>query len=337
VPWERFGPYRIEAEIGRGGMGEVHRAVDERKERVVALKRLPSDFAGDRELAERFKREAAATSRLQSPHVIPIHDYGEINGQLYIDMRLVEGFDLGALIRRTGRIGPNPAVRILGQVGDALSAAHRDQLVHRDVKPSNILVTSADEVFAYLIDFGIAACMVQTRLTLSGTAIGTAAYMAPECFHDGKRGDHRVDVYALGCVLYEMLTGRPPYPGTSWPQLMYSHLRGAIPLPSLAAPVPKRFDDIVRSAMAKDPDKRFPDVETLVNEAKAIGASRPQRRQSEIPTRIAERQPPIPHPATPVDDKFGNYPAWRRYGPAIIVGFIIVAFIVLPVLGAVLR
>jgi serine/threonine protein kinase, bacterial len=207
VVGERFGPYELRSLLGRGGMGEVFRAVDTRKARgLVALKRLPAGLAAEPDFQRRFLREAELAARLRDPHVIPIHDYGEIAGQPYLDMRLVDGVDLATHLRRRGPFPPTRAVAILAQLASALDAAHREGLVHRDVKPQNVLVDNPhgngdlgrhDEDFVYLIDFGIAANLLSSRRS-SSVVSGTAAYMAPERFTAG--GDHRVDVYALGCV-----------------------------------------------------------------------------------------------------------------------------------------
>ena len=230
---ERFGPYELIELLGRGGMGEVWRAVDTRKGRTVALKRLPAEMTGEREFEDRFRREAQAAVRLNDPHVIPIHDFGEIEGRLFLDMRLVAGDDLGAVVEKEGALEPARAVSVLEQVASALDAAHDEGLVHRDVKPSNILLTpskgtAAPRDFVYLIDFGIATgAALGTRLTQTGLAIGTAAYMAPERFTDGVDADRRIDVYALGCVLHEMLTGRAAFAGRDFASLMYQHLNTA--------------------------------------------------------------------------------------------------------------
>ncbi|WP_281360625.1 serine/threonine-protein kinase [Lentzea indica] len=157
---ETFGPYRIEQLLGRGGMGEVHRAYDTAHDRLVALKRLSPGIHDDADYRARFRREAQIVARLREPHVIPIHAYGEIDGRLYLDMRLVEGRDLSDILRE-GTVEPARAVRIVEQVASALDAAHADGLVHRDVKPSNILVTSGD--FVYLVDFGIARSVSPSR------------------------------------------------------------------------------------------------------------------------------------------------------------------------------
>jgi serine/threonine kinase PknH len=278
VAGERFGPYRIEGLLGRGSMGEVHRATDLRKDRVVALKRLSAAHSGDDGFATRFRREAEMTARLTDPHVIPIHDYGEIDGQLYLDMRLVEGADLGTVLTTTGPLDPVRAVAVVEQVAAALDNAHRAELIHRDVKPSNILLTRPEgsergvqlPEFAYLIDFGIAASLNDSRLTSQSTLIGTAAYMAPERFRPGAGGDHRVDVYALGCVLHEALAGGAPFPTTSIHQLVHAHLHQPPPRPgALRAGVPRELDEVVATAMDKEPDRRYRHAGELAVAARA--------------------------------------------------------------------
>ena len=192
-----FGRYRLLTLLGRGGMGEVWRAHDTAIGRVVALKLLPPHLAGDQVFQERFRREAYAAAALNEPHVVPIHNFGEIDGRLYVDMRLVEGADLQTMLS-DGPLEAARAVMIVEQVATALDAAHQIGLVHRDVKPHNILVAKFD--FAYLIDFGIARAADQTGLTSTGSTIGTWAYMAPERFSSGK-ADARADIYSLACVL----------------------------------------------------------------------------------------------------------------------------------------
>src|SRR6202012_1717894 len=175
-----FGPYRLMRLLGRGGMGEVYEAEDTRKGRVVELKLISPDFSDDPMFRARMQREADAAGRLTEPHVVPIHDYGEINGQLYLDMRLIDGDNLATMLRRTGPMSPPRAVAIVRQVAAALDAAHSAGVTHRDVKPENILVTNDD--FAYLVDFGIARAATAPGLTQTGTAMGSYRYMAPERF-----------------------------------------------------------------------------------------------------------------------------------------------------------
>ena len=271
---EMFGPYRVESLIGRGGMGEVHRAYDTVKKRTVALKRLPVEFATDEGFQARFRRESRVAARLREPHVIPIHDFGEIDGRLFIDMRLVDGVDLATILQCDGPVDPSRAVQIVGQVGSALDAAHAEGLVHRDVKPSNVVVAgSGPDEFAYLIDFGTAR---DTRdllgLSTGGVTVGTIAYMAPERFRgpDGQ-SDARVDVYALACLLYEALTGSRPFVGEDAAALKYAHVTAAPPRPSVQrVGVPIGFDEVVARGLAKDPADRFGSAGELVAAARAV-------------------------------------------------------------------
>ena len=190
-----FGPYRLEELIGRGGMGEVHRAFDTKRGRSVALKRLPPGLADDPTFRARFRSEAALAAKLNEPHVVPIHDFGEIDGRLYIDMRLVEGLDLARLLAAAGGgLAADRVVTIVAQIAAALDAAHAAGLVHRDIKPGNILVTEPDD-FVYVADFGIARFTDGAgsgSLTSTGTTIGSLDYVAPERFGTGY-GDRRAD------------------------------------------------------------------------------------------------------------------------------------------------
>src|ERR1700739_4347693 len=250
-----FGRYRLIELLGRGGMGEVWRAYDTASNnRTVAIKLLPPHLAGDSTFVQRFRREADAAAQLNNPHIIPIHQYGEIDGRLYVDMRLIEGRDLQEVLA-DGPLEPARAVRIVEQVANALHAAHKIGLIHRDVKPSNILVDEDD--FAYLIDFGIARAADETRMTGTGNAIGTFHYMAPERM-GGHPDDARADIYALACVLYECLTGQPPFAGTNMASLMYAHLNSPPPKPSNGKPgVPPQLDAVIAIGMAKEPDNRY--------------------------------------------------------------------------------
>ena len=190
-----FGPYEIRSLLGAGGMGEVYQAYDTSKGRIVALKLLRPELAAHNGFQERFRRESRVAARLQEPHVIPVHDWGEINGVLYIDMRLVDGSDLHAVLRRNGPLEPARAASIIAQVAEALDAAHAAGLIHRDVKPENVLLTASN--FAYLVDFGIAHLGGESGITSAGSAIGSFAYMAPERFTGGPIGP-QTDVYSLG-------------------------------------------------------------------------------------------------------------------------------------------
>ncbi|OBH51291.1 serine/threonine-protein kinase [Mycobacterium sp. E2479] len=250
-----FGKYQLRRLLGRGGMGEVYEAYDTTKDRTVALKILRPELSCDERFRTRFQRESHAAAMLEDPHVIPIYDWGEIGGSLYIDMRLVRGRDLHELLRR-GPLDPARAVGIIRQVASALDAAHARGLIHRDIKPQNILLTSADD-FAYLIDFGIAQNLADTRLTIEGSAVGSVAYMAPERFED-RPTTAAVDVYSLAAVLYEMLTGEVPYRANGLEQVIAAHTSLPPPRPSMVNPrLPAAFDDVIARGMAKDPDDRF--------------------------------------------------------------------------------
>lgn len=267
-----FGKYDVISLLGTGGMGEVYEAYDTEKNRTVALKVLADRLSNDATFRTRFQRESHAAAVLQEPHVIPIHDWGEIDGNLYIDMRLVRGQTLDQLIAK-GPLEPSRAVAIIGQIAAALDAAHAEGLLHRDVKPHNIIVTPAD--FAYLVDFGIAETRGETRLTTAGTPIGTVHYMAPERFTDAD-ATPAVDVYALACALYEALTGDSPFARDSLQNLVAAHLASPPPRPSVTNPrVPTAFDAVIARGMAKDPDDRYGTAGGLVRAAQraVAGAS----------------------------------------------------------------
>src|ERR1700722_4053474 len=239
-------------------MGEVYKAYDTHRERYVALKLLPQDLSADEDYLRRFKRESYVAARLREQHAIPIYDYGEIDGRLFIVMRLVDGADLGSLLQEEGRIAPQRAVDLISQVAEALDAAHADHLVHRDIRPSNILVTSSD--FVYVVDFGIArpAGGRQAAPAADGPAPGTLNYMAPERFAEDAV-DGRADVYSLACVLYECLTGAPPFTGKDLPALIYAHLYTSPPQASaIAEGTGPAWDEAIARGLCKDPADRFP-------------------------------------------------------------------------------
>ncbi|WP_037330848.1 serine/threonine-protein kinase [Saccharothrix syringae] len=294
---EMFGPYRIGPLIGRGGMGEVHRAHDTAHDRAVALKRLAPAFHDDAAFRARFRREAQVVARLREPHVIPIHAYGEIDGRLYLDMRLVEGEDLNDLVAR-GPLEPERAVRIVEQVAGALDAAHADGLVHRDVKPSNVLVAPGD--FVYLVDFGIArsSSPAATGITASGEVIGTVDYMAPERFADGPVGA-AADTYALACVLFACLTGRRPFEVDGTAAQIYAHLQEPPPKARALNPaVPPALDHVIARGMAKDPAARHESAGALAAAARAALAAAPPQGGAPNP----------PGPVTPANPASGPNP-----------------------------
>ncbi len=281
----QVGNYRLDRLLGSGGMGQVYEAYDTYRDRYVALKLLPAGSADDQEYLKRFLAESHVAAQLREPHVIPIHDYGELDGQIFIDMRLVDGTDMGALLAGCGRIDPERAVYLIAQAAQALDAAQADALVHRDIKPSNILVTSND--FVYVVDFGVARSIGggPAAPAVSGATTGTLRYMAPERFV-GRDVDGRADVYSLACVLHECVTGAPPYPGEDLSALMYAHLYSSPPpASSLVERVPPALDAVLARGMAKDPDDRFPT-------AGALAAAASQALVTEAPA-----PPPMTGPA----------------------------------------
>jgi hypothetical protein len=290
-----FGRYRLIELLGRGGMGEVWRAHDTAtNNRTVAIKLLPPQLAADPTFVQRFRREADAAARLNNPHIIPIHSYGEIDGRLYVDMRLIEGRDLQEVLA-DGPLEPGRAARIIEGVAKALHAAHEVGLLHRDVKPSNILLDRDD--FAYLIDFGIARAADETRLTKSGNTIGTFQYIAPERLGAQAEEDARADIYSLACVLYECLTGHPPFAGDTMAGLVAAHLNTPPPQPSATQPkVSPQVDEVIATGMAKDPNQRYATTVELANAARdAITV--PTQRPAPAPTLVDDAASPTPPPA----------------------------------------
>jgi YVTN family beta-propeller protein len=285
---EEFGQYRIKGLIGSGGMGEIYRAYDTRRDREVALKLLPTALSGDPEFLRRFQRESYAVARLREPHVIPIHDYGEIDDRLFIDMRLIDGPNLGSLIAEGGPMTAERAVNLVSQVAEALDAAHADGVVHRDVEPSNILVTPNE--FVYVVDFGIAHPVghSRSRLTMIGATLGTLDYMAPERFESHPVGP-RTDVYSLACVLFECLTAQKPFCGDDLPALMYAHLYTGPPrVSAVKQAVGAELDAVVAKGMAKKPEDRYPSAGALAAAARAALAASgaPTEHVEEVTRRV---------------------------------------------------
>lgn len=265
-----FGRYRLIEVIGQGGMGKVYKAHDTVIDRHVAVKVLSPELAAEPGFQERFRREAHTAARLTEPHIVPIYDTGEVQGRLYLVMPIINGTDVGTLLKREGPMNPQRAVVVIEQLAAALDAAHAAGLVHRDVKPSNALMTGRD--FTYLIDFGIAHNIAATRVTRTGTIIGTLAYMAPERFTDGV-ADARADIYSLACLFHECLTGAQPFPGDSAEQQITAHLTFSPPKPSNLNPgVPAAFDEVIARGMAKRPGDRFASAGEL---ARAAGDAAP--------------------------------------------------------------
>ncbi|HTE68957.1 MAG TPA: serine/threonine-protein kinase [Actinomycetes bacterium] len=283
-PGIQIAGYRIEARVGRGGMGEVYRAVQLSLGRRVALKVLAPELAADDRFRRRFLRESRIAASIDHPSIIPIYESGEDGGLLYIVMRYVDGSDLATLLEREGRLEPARAMAILTQVASALDAAHASGLVHRDVKPANILLANAGpggDGHCYLCDFGLIK-QVDTEqafsaLTATDQFVGTIPYVAPEQI-EGREVDGRTDVYSLGCVLFHCLTGSVPYRGENDVEVVFAHLREPPPPISGRVPgLPVAMDAIIARAMAKAKEDRYPSCSALlaaVDAQVAAGAGR---------------------------------------------------------------
>jgi serine/threonine protein kinase len=287
-PGAELGGYRIESILGRGGMGVVYLAEHIRLKRKVALKVLPSELAEDQRFRDRFLRESELAASLDDPNIIPIYEAGEHDGVLFIAMRYVQGHDLKTLLEQEGALELDRIVDIVGQVASALDAAHGKGLVHRDVKPGNILVAprtggSVPTEQVYLTDFGLTKrAASDSGLTGTGVFVGSLSYAAPEQFEGGAL-DGRTDVYSLGCVLFESLTGAPPFRREQDAALMHAHLHERPPSASGFRPeLPPAVDRVVERAMAKRPDQRYPTAgglaDALRDAVAGAGDGRPPSR-----------------------------------------------------------
>jgi serine/threonine protein kinase/DNA-binding beta-propeller fold protein YncE len=271
-----LGGYRVEGVAGEGGMGRVYRATQIGLGRQVALKLIMPELAMEPDFRERFARESRLTAAIEHPNVIPVYEAGEADGHLFIAMRWVEGTDLRSVILREGAVGADRAVAIVEQVAAALDAAHAGGLVHRDVKPANVMLTTAHgREHVYLMDFGLTKRTASVGgLTRTGAFVGTPDYMAPEQIK-GERTDARADVYALGCLLFNVLSGRPPFDRDTEVAKMYAQLHD--PPPSVVRMVPgtpPELDAVISRALAKQADERYPSAGDLGNAARAalVGA-----------------------------------------------------------------
>jgi serine/threonine protein kinase len=255
-PGSTFAGYEVESVVGLGGIGILYRARQLRLDRPVALKLVEPEVARDPVIRERLRREARAVASLDHPNVVPLYEAGEEDGTVYIVTRWVEGTELGTLIHGDGGLDPGRAARTAAQIADALEMAHEKGLVHRDVKPSNVILTSEDHV--YLTDFGLAKrAETAAGLTAADQMLGTVDYVAPEQI-EGSEPDARGDIYSLGCVLFEMLTGEPPFAGRGGGMAkMWAHVNAEPPSVRERRPdVPTALEDVIRRAMAKAPDAR---------------------------------------------------------------------------------
>ena len=288
-----FADHVIRGVAGRGSMGVVYRAMHVPLKREVALKLIAPEASADEHFRMRFRREIEAAAAIQHPHVVPIFHAGEQDGLLFVTMRYVEGVDLARLIAVERRLDPSRAVRLIAEVAEALDAAHERRIVHRDVKPANVLIgVERGTEHAFLADFGLTKILQsETQDTEAGTLVGTFDYTAPEQLDD-RDVDARTDVYALGCVLYQALTGEVPYPRSSVAAKMFAHLDSPPPLvTSLVADAPPELDEVITRALAKDPDARFASAGEL---ARAALAAVEQR----VPVRTEHEAPPPSSPGS---------------------------------------
>ncbi len=315
-----FAGYRIEGLIRHGGMASVYRARHLVLQRAAALKVLAPALAHDQRFRARFLGESRTAASLDHPHIVPIYDAGEADGALFIAMRLIEGSDLATVLGREVRLEPPRVVEILGQVAGALDAAHGRGLVHRDVKPSNILISGAPgSEHAYLTDFGITKELAAAGMTGTSEFVGTLAYMCPEQI-EGMTLDGRADVYALGCVLHECLTGATPFGSDTLVGVMHAHLTKPPPRPTAVVPsLAEGLDAVVATAMAKRPDDRYPTCTAMVDAARA--ALTAPRRPPVPPVFVAAAAAPPAPPAPPPAERRpmpGGGGGWMRRWPALL-------------------
>jgi serine/threonine-protein kinase len=282
----RIGHYRIDGVLGRGGMSVMYRATDVRLGRKVALKVIAEHLTKDPEFRERFVDEARNTSAIDHSNVVPLYDFGETDGLLYIAMRLVDGSDLASLIKDRPLV-PGRALALLSQVAEALDMLHERGLVHLDVKPANVLVTAKESAneHVYLADFGLTRRGATGHRTRGGDFLGSPTYAAPEHLR-GEPVDGRTDEYSMACVLFACLSGRPPFTG-SVPEVISGHLNSEVPSLAALTNLPPAIDEVIRRGMTKEPGRRYADCRQLIAAARTALAPRPPQ---------PPQQPPPPRP-----------------------------------------
>jgi serine/threonine-protein kinase len=281
--------YRIEERVGRGGMGVVYRAEHLNLQRRAAIKIIAPDLAESEGFRERFTREARIAAALQHPNIVTVYDAGEVDGLLYLAMQYIRGNDLSAMLRKDGRLRPYRAIDVCRQVASALDAAHAMGLIHRDVKPANVLIEGRT---AFLTDFGLTKRLdgTHTDLTRAGDVVGTIHYVAPEQI-EGGRVSARTDVYSLACLLFHCLTGQVPFARDTDVAVIYAHLSEDPPkLSSLRPELPDGLDGVMAKALDKSPDRRFPSCGDLINAARAVIDAAGPLSDTSPPRTAAERE-----------------------------------------------
>ena len=333
------GRYRLTGLLARGGMATVYRALDERLERPVAVKVMHRGLADDPDFVARFTREARSAARLSAPEVVAVYDQGrdEQTGAAYLVMEHVEGRDLRALLRDRGVLSPARALSLLEPVLRALAAAHRAGIVHRDVKPENVLL--GDDGRVKVADFGLARAVQTSELTsTTGLLIGTVAYLAPEQIERGT-ADARTDVYAAGVVLWEALTGAPPYAADTPMQVAYRHVHEDVPAPStVVGGIPPALDDLVVRATRRDPALRPPDAGAFLAEVRALRTQLAAEPLDTVTPPAAARhdtlvvpRPTAPREADPVDHAPPGPAHSRRFG--MVSGLVVLVLLALLAAG----
>lgn len=330
---QMLGPYRIITQIGKGGMANVYKAYQASVDRYVAIKVLPSQLAESQEFATRFHQEARIIAKLEHPHILPVFDYGESDGVAYFVMRYLEAGTLRDKMEAGRPLPIKDIDRIFTQLADALSYAHSFGIIHRDLKPANALIDSHGNIF--LTDFGIAKLLesASPRLTQTDAIMGTPAYISPEQAQS-QTVDQRADIYSLGIILYEMVTGRVPFVADTPLAVLFKHISDPLPLPSLVKPdIPSSIEQVILKALAKDPKDRFSTADEFVAAWKhALEETEAVRHAPETtatPTRYtapANQTQPKPAPVKPAAPKSGMPTGW-------IVGCLAVACLLFSVAG----
>lgn len=343
-----LGHYQIDGVLGRGGMSVMYRATDIRLGRKVALKVISHALTDDAEFRERFVDEARNTSAVDHANVVPLYDFGEVDGLLYIAMRLVEGADLASLLA-DGPLTPDRTLGLLGQVAEALDTVHGKGLVHLDVKPANMLVTTRDALreHVYLADFGLTRRGATGHRTRAGDFLGSPTYAAPEHLR-GEPVDGRTDQYALACVLFACLAGKPPFAGAVI-DVISGHLNTPTPALTEVASLPAAIDEVVGRGMAKDPADRFGNCRALIAASRAAlystihstthqgqtqhgrpGYPRTPRQQAGEPIRL---RPPVPVTSSVFTRDRGGSPRWVAPAIALAVLLVIAVLVLVFTLG----